>query len=436
VSRYGLSPPSVVTRQRIRFNKQNDEATTNNPSGAQVRKCPRRQAQSNAGKEFSMPKSKSETDPTEHSFGPEVGDGHHADDITVLNSFNGLRQTKLIRSDGTSEGAEYDTHFHHMYFRAASLPEIRNILVQLKDGPTCFVIRGRATDEAGEIHRRIWASSGATLVDVPRRWIMVDVDKPICELPDNWQDKPDVLVTEIVRKALPDAFLGAGVVWQWSSSMGVKKGVVKVHLWFRLDTAMDSKSAKRWLRPWNMYHDDSVFQIGQPHYTATPVFDGMNDPVRNRVGIIAGPEVKVPALEDNETFPDFVGSNKIVGHGYEYYRNQIGTQDFHTAMLGAVGSFVSKNWPSPDIEWLRNDLRQHVLSCDAPGRSQAEREHRAGGHLDKLIEWTVQRQGESVERQKQEMEEYLKIVDAEAEADEKRPAGRELQREFFAGLRR
>jgi hypothetical protein len=383
-----------------------------------------------------MPRSIPETDPTEHLFEPKVSDGHNADDITVLKSDDGLRQTKLIRSDGTSEGAEYDTHFHHLYLKATSLAEIHNILEQLKDGLTCFVIRGRVTDEAGEIHRRIWASNGATLVDVPRRWLMVDIDKPVCELPSNWQDDPAALVRAVIENALPEEFRPAGVVWQWSSSMGVKAGVVKVHLWFRLDTAIDSKSAKRWLKPWAMYHDDSVLQIGQPHYTATPVFDGLDDPVYQRVGMIAGPEVKVPNLEDRETFPDFVGSNKIIGRGYEYYRNQIGTQDFHTAMLAAVGSFISKNWPAPDIQWLHDDLREHVLSCDAPGRSQTEREHRAGDHLDKLIEWTVQRQTESVERQKQEMEEYLKIVDAEIEADEKRPSGQELQRGFFVGLRR
>ena len=378
----------------------------------------------------SIPKTGSDSNPSE----PEKSDGRHADDITVLKSHNDLRQTKLIHADGTSDGAINDTRFHHLYLRASSLSKIKDILDQLKDGQTCFVIRGRAMDHVGDVHGRRWVGERATLVDIPRRWLMIDIDKPACDVPDDWQDDPATLVREIVENALPNEFEPAGVVWQWSSSMGVEPGIVKVHLWFRLDTALDSSSAKRWLGPWAMYHDDSVLQIGQPHFTATPVFQGIDDPVRERIGMIAGPDVNVPVLEDREIIPDFVGGKKVVGRGYEYYRNQIGTMDFHTSMLAAVGSFISKNWPSPDIDWLRNDLRQHVLSCDAPGRSQSEREHRAGGHLDKLIEWTLQRQTESAERQKRGMEEYLKIADAETEADEKRPSGGELQRGFFAGL--
>jgi hypothetical protein len=217
--------------------------------------------------------------------------------------------------------------------------------------------------------------------------------------------------------------------------MGVSHGVVKVHLWFRLDTAIESKTAKRWLSPWSMYHDESVLQIGQPHFTATPVFDGMDDPVRERIGLIDGLDVVVPPIEDIDTFPDFVGGKREVGRGYEYYRNQIGKQDFHMAMRAAIGSFIFKNWPDPDIEWLQNDLRQYVLTCDAPGRAQAEREDRAGEHLDKLIEWTLQKQRESVEHQERELADFRRVMQAELEADANRPSGSEVQRSFFGGLR-
>jgi hypothetical protein len=383
-----------------------------------------------------MPRSIPKTGPDGNPSEPGIGDGRHPDDIPVLKSYNDLRQTKLIRADGSSEGAIFDARFHHLYLRASSLTKIKDILDQLKDGQTCFVIRGRAMDHVGDVHGRRWVGESATLIDVPRKWLMIDIDKPVCEVPDSWQNDPAALVKTIIENALPSEFEPAGVVWQWSSSMGVEPGVIKVHLWFRLDTALDSSSAKRWLLPWSLHIDDSVFQIGQPHFTATPVFQGFDDPVLERIGMITGPDINVPVLEDGEVFPDFVGCNKVVGRGYDHYRNQIGTLDFHTSMLAAVGSFISKNWPSPDIEWLRNDLRQHVLSCDAPGRSQTEREHRAGAHLDKLIEWTLQRQTESAERQIQEIEEHQKMLDAEAEADEKRPYGRELQQGFFAGLRR
>jgi hypothetical protein len=118
-----------------------------------------------------------------------------------------------------------------------------------------------------------------------------------------------------------------------------------------------------WLSPWGMYQDESVVQIGQPHYTATPVFDGMDDPIRERIGMTDGRDVLVPDINEIDAFPNFVSCKRVIGHGCEYYRDQIGIQDFHMAMRAAVGSFISKNWPDPDIEWLRKNLRQYVLTC-------------------------------------------------------------------------
>jgi hypothetical protein len=361
-------------------------------------------------------------------------DGRHPNDITVLKSYNDWRQTKLIRADGSSESADNDTHFHHHYERVATLTTLEAVLHQLALAQKCFVIRGRAKNATGEAHRRKWSNPDDPLEDMPRKWLMVDIDKPVCDVPDDWQDNPSGLVREIIGKALPDEFHVAGVVWQWSSSMGVQPGAVKVHLWFRLDKAIDSKMAKKWLKPWNMYHDASVLQAGQPHYTATPLFEGMNDPVRERVGLLDGPDVVVPNIEEINAHPDFNGKNRVVGRGYEYYRDLIGNRDFHMAMLAAVGSFISRNWPDPDIEWLRSDLRQYVLTCDAPNRTQVEREHRAGDHLDKLIEWTMQRQRESAAQQARDMEKFQKIMQAEIEDETERLPGSELQRKFFDGL--
>ena len=105
-------------------------------------------------------------------------------------------------------------------------------------------------------------------------------------------------------------------------------------------------------------------------------------------------------------------------------------------MHAAVGAFISKNWPDPDIDWLREDLRQRVMTCNAPGRTQEERQHRAGDHLDKLIEWTILKQTENAERQRQQFATIDEAMLIEAEANDERPSGENLQREFFANLRR
>jgi hypothetical protein len=392
--------------------------------------------QSSTGMEIFMKKIIANSPSNKKPFEPEISeDGRHADDMTILRSRRNFRQTKLIRRNGPSGSAIPETHFTHLYVRAASLNDIKNILCQLAKGASCFVIRGRAKDEAGEVHLRRWAGTDATLEDVKRNCLMIDIDKPVCDVPDDWQDNPKALVMEIIKKALPDEFHNAGVVWQWSSSMGIKKGVPKVHLWFRLNEPIDSKTAKRWLSAWSMYHDESVLQTGQPHFTATPVFEGMDDPVRERIGMIDGPDVIVPPIPERGIFPNFIGDSRIVGKGYEFYRDQIGIQDFHMSMRSAVGSYISTNWPDPDVEWLRGDLRQHILTCEASHRTMDERKHRAGDHLDKLIEWTLQMQRERTELEQREITEFENAMRAEIEADAKRPCGRDLQRQFFDGLR-
>jgi hypothetical protein len=230
---------------------------------------------------------------SEQQTGCEIEpDGRHPDDFTVLKSYNELRQTKLIQADGSADGAINDTHFRHLYVRASSLAEIADLLRQLSEGTICYVIRGRALDSAGDYHRRKWVGTNATIEDIPRNWLMVDIDKPVCEVSDDWQDNPTELVQEIILKALPDEFQGAGAIWQWSSSMGVRAGVIKVHLWFRLDRPVNSQDAKRWLQEWDMYLDVSVFQAGQPHFTATPIFRGMTDPISERIGMIDGPDAR------------------------------------------------------------------------------------------------------------------------------------------------
>jgi hypothetical protein len=64
-----------------------------------------------------------------------------------------------------------------------------------------------------------------------------------------------------------------------------------------------------------------------------------------------------------------------------------------------------------------------------------EREHRAGDHLDKLIEWTLQMQRDRAERQERVIAEFEKEVRAEIDAGAKLPSGSDLQRRFFDGLR-
>jgi hypothetical protein len=75
--------------------------------------------------EKGMPKVNSEGDIFESDTS---NDGRHPDDITILKSYKKLRQTKLIKVDGSTDGAVNDTRFHHQYERAPTLSSIESIL--------------------------------------------------------------------------------------------------------------------------------------------------------------------------------------------------------------------------------------------------------------------------------------------------------------------
>jgi hypothetical protein len=124
-----------------------------------------------------------------------------------------------------------------------------------------------------------------------------------------------------------------------------------------------------------------------------------------------------------------IGPSKYLGKSYEQHKADIGGKDFHMAMLSAVGAYVNRNWPTPDLEWLRNDLRERVMTCDAPGRKLHDREHRAGKHLDDLLDWVAETHGKRIEDQDRELARLLEQGIKEAET--KHPEGGELLRNFF-----
>ena len=144
----------------------------------------------------------------------------HPDEITLLRSWNNRRLTKRFWPEGKEE---YDNEhlFDHHYERCGSIERIFETLELLKGGPTIAVVRGRIMDGVGVPHGRKWASEPITMEDARRSWLMVDVDKPVCPISDDWQDNPEPFIREIIRNALPEEFHDAGVVVQWSSSMAL-----------------------------------------------------------------------------------------------------------------------------------------------------------------------------------------------------------------------
>ena len=85
---------------------------------------------------------------------------------------------------------------------------------------------------------------------------------------------------------LPSEFQGVSFIAQWSSSAGLKPGLIKVHLWYWLETPLGSRDLRAWAKGLAPLIDPAPFNAVQPHYTARPIFDGLPDPVQVRTLLV------------------------------------------------------------------------------------------------------------------------------------------------------
>jgi hypothetical protein len=126
-----------------------------------------------------------------------------------------------------------------------------------------------------------------------------------------------------VRRHLPPPFRVARCVSQLSSQAGIAPGL-RCHLWFWLNRPLARADLVRWLKGVAGV-DLQVFVPIQPHYTAAPIFDGVDDPCHERLAVLPGyAEVEVPPLPDPErpraAFSPMVGDRHRHG-GAEAYAN-------------------------------------------------------------------------------------------------------------------
>ena len=182
-----------------------------------------------------------------------------------------------------------------------SLAKLRDLLVWLEGQPTRWVMRGDVREDvkASKPHRRIYRDdhdSRACYRAADRRWVLIDVDQ--VEWPRGVEPGDGEAVARFMLEQLPACFQGAGCVWHFSNSAGFdgwKK--VKMHLWFWLDRPVCGYSWREWVKLNAPIVDTAPYNPVQPHYTASPSFDGVADPLAGmpRTGLIPGGVVTVPS---------------------------------------------------------------------------------------------------------------------------------------------
>ena len=216
-----------------------------------------------------------------------------ADSLTVLRSLKPYGAVKSFArtpsGDIAMTGYQKTKQWRASSVAINSFDEMAKALVLLVDDQAALVVRGNlkpGIDLSRPILRRIHGDRAA-LVDVPRRWLHLDIDRLSAPHVDVIGDPSGAIdfALDAVATAAPE-LEGASCFAAFSSQAGVFHGFkAKLHLWFWLDRHYSNAELKGWAHAVNERAglpliDLAVFSAAQPNYTARPLFQhGATDPL-------------------------------------------------------------------------------------------------------------------------------------------------------------
>lgn len=305
----------------------------------------------------------------------------------------------------------------------ASLHDLAAAVEDVRRDPRALAVRGELTPEVraaiarnpgASIRRLKHAQAGvaATLVEAPRRQLMLDVDG--WPLPD-WADligDPEAVIEAAITDLLPPPFHDAACFWQLSSSAGFKHGVLRCHLFFWLAEPTCSADLKTYFQVHAPQVDRSVFGAAQPLYIATPVIQGGPDPLPRRTGwrkglddAVALPPLDLAALHETirakrQRAANGAGIADAMAHGLEGLLALLGDgrEGFHVPLRTVAMVYARRTAPQErDDAALKDAVRQAIADAPcAPHRSRGELERYGSDHyLDDLIEGAYRRIADS-----------------------------------------
>jgi hypothetical protein len=220
------------------------------------------------------------------------------DFITVIRA-RGRRLCKLVHADGTTEG--YDSA-RQVDLHQVDLPDLEGLaalLEQLAPRRDVCLVRGEIVDPARTVgvrrlcHPDAETGDQPTLREAAHRWLALDLDSLPMDRAIDPREIEDC-ARAVVRR-LPEAFHDAACIVQATTSHGIKPGA-RLRLWYWCSRPVTNAECKIWLAQASV--DRTLFTPAQPHYTATPVFAGWDDPLPRRLGRLAGAPVVVPPPQE------------------------------------------------------------------------------------------------------------------------------------------
>jgi putative DNA primase/helicase len=241
--------------------------------------------------------------------------------------------------------ADYNAGFTFgaMARECPNLQALAALVEDIRTDGNAFIVRGelgaagRAACEEADARNRVHKIARrkndkgdgipAHLTEVPRRWIMNDIDG--WQLPPgaDLATDPTAVIDAAIRSLYPEPFHDAECFWQLSSSAGFAPGLLKVHPFFWLSEAHDNAYLRRWFGHFAPLVDIAPFSAVQPHYLTDPVISGGIDPLPVRTGWRHGTiaEVVLPPL------PDVTAGRSHVDRNFQ--GTMVGATGFHTASI-------------------------------------------------------------------------------------------------------
>jgi len=327
--------------------------------------------------------------------------------------------------------------------QVANIFELHSLLKTLEGDPRACLIRGypaQGVDITAPVRRmkhpdkdngdKIWFEEREG-----QRLVLIDLDKvPVPEGIDPISD-PSRAIEYLVANALPPELRDVTCVWQWSASTGMQgAGLVSAHFWFWLSRPMTGAELKawycsnEWLRSHENHIDTALFNDVQVHYTAAPVFEGVDNPIGERTGLrqCATHEATLQVPEIPRA-PIGVGRRRMkragaddsymalsldplsAAHGFDAKLKMLGDDGgkkrfgFHQPLTAAVAAYVYEHGTGFDRPALKAQLRDAISTAPKREGREGDLERYASDiYLDAAIESAVDKFGAAADVRIQE----------------------------------
>ncbi|MBF0620936.1 MAG: hypothetical protein HQL54_03330 [Magnetococcales bacterium] len=243
----------------------------------------------------------------------------------------------------------------------------------------------------------------AFFMERARPWMMIDLDNISCLDQINPATDPEKAARSLLS-ILPDELQGVTCVVKWSSSQNVGGSGFSAHVYYWLDRPYGEQELKVWGRHVNnkvgfKLIDLSTFQTVQLHFTAAPIFDGMDDPLPNRLMVIEGSsdEVSLPKIPEKSETGKTIHGGAYTPKTVEYHLSKMGDgpglNGFHRPLLYATFSYVMNFGVPTDRSPLLAQLRSAIVA--APKSSDREEreieEYKSDWKLNAMIDGAIEK---------------------------------------------